>query len=231
MTNIGTDYPIYGLQARGIGQREELPKTLDDMAADYIKQIRTVQPKGPYHLLGWSLGGNVVQAMATQLQNQGEEVSLLVMLDAYPNHFLPIKEAPDDEEALIALLALGGYDPDSLGDKPLDFEAAIEILRRDGSALASLDETVILNLKNTYVNSVGILGSYKPKTFRGNVLFFRSTIIPEWFDPIEPDSWKPYINGQIEQIDIDCRHKDLCQPEPLAQIGKVLAVKLEELNK
>ncbi|MEC2134528.1 non-ribosomal peptide synthetase DhbF [Bacillus subtilis] len=231
MTNIGTDYPIYGLQARGIGQREELPKQLDDMAADYIKQIRTVQPKGPYHLLGWSLGGNVVQAMATQLQNQGEEVSLLVMLDAYPNHFLPIKEAPDDEEALIALLALGGYDPDSLGDKPLDFEAAIEILRRDGSALASLDETVILNLKNTYVNSVGILGSYKPKTFRGNVLFFRSTIIPEWFDPIEPDSWKPYINGQIEQIDIDCRHKDLCQPEPLAQIGKVLAVKLEELNK
>lgn len=231
MTNIGTDYPIYGLQARGIGQREELPKTLDDMAADYIKQIRTVQPKGPYHLLGWSLGGNVVQAMATQLQNQGEEVSLLVMLDAYPNHFLPIKEAPDDEEALIALLALGGYDPDSLGEKPLDFEAAIEILRRDGSALASLDETVILNLKNTYVNSVGILGSYKPKTFRGNVLFFRSTIIPEWFDPIEPDSWKPYINGQIEQIDIDCRHKDLCQPEPLAQIGKVLAVKLEELNK
>lgn len=231
MTNIGTDYPIYGLQARGIGQREELPKTLDDMAADYIKQIRTVQPKGPYYLLGWSLGGNVVQAMATQLQNQGEEISLLVMLDAYPNHFLPIKEAPDDEEALIALLALGGYDPDSLGDKPLDFEAAIEILRRDGSALASLDETVILNLKNTYVNSVGILGSYKPKTFRGNVLFFRSTIIPDWFDPIEPDSWKPYINGQIEQIDIDCRHKDLCQPEPLAQIGKVLAVKLEELNK
>ncbi|WP_286058036.1 non-ribosomal peptide synthetase [Bacillus mojavensis] len=230
MTSLGTDYPIYGLQARGIGQQEALPKTLDDMAADYIEQIRTIQPKGPYHLLGWSLGGNVVQAMATQLQKQGEDVSLLVMLDAYPNHFLPIKEAPDDEEALIALLALGGYDPESLGDKPLDFETAIEILRRDGSALASLDESVILNLKNTYVNSVGILGSYKPKTFRGNVLFFRSTIIPEWFDPIEPDSWKPYIDGQIEQIDIDCRHKDLCQPEPLAVIGRVLAAKLEEMN-
>ncbi|MCY8104946.1 amino acid adenylation domain-containing protein [Bacillus mojavensis] len=230
MTSLGTDYPIYGLQARGIGQQEALPKTLDDMAADYIEQIRTIQPKGPYHLLGWSLGGNVVQAMATQLQKQGEDVSLLVMLDAYPNHFLPIKKAPDDEEALIALLALGGYDPDSLGDKPLDFETAIEILRRDGSALASLDESVILNLKNTYVNSVGILGSYKPKTFRGNVLFFRSTIIPEWFDPIEPDSWKPYIDGQIEQIDIDCRHKDLCQPEPLAVIGRVLAAKLEEMN-
>lgn len=61
------------------------------MAADYIEKIRTVQPKGPYRLLGWSLGGNVIQAMATQLQSRGEEVSLLVMLDAYPNHFLPIK--------------------------------------------------------------------------------------------------------------------------------------------
>ncbi|WP_146738044.1 thioesterase domain-containing protein, partial [Bacillus tropicus] len=97
--------------------------------------------------LGWSLGGNVIQAMATQLQSRGEEVSLLVMLDAYPNHFLPIKNAPDDEEAVIALLALGGYDPDSLGDQPLDFDTALTILRREGSALASLDESVMMNLK------------------------------------------------------------------------------------
>lgn len=223
MTSLGTDYPIYGLQARGIGQRENLPKSLDEMAADYIEHIRTVQPKGPYHLLGWSLGGNVVHAMATQLQNQGEEVSLLVMLDAYPNHFLPIKEAPDEQEALIALLALGGYDPDSLGDKPMDLDNAIDILRRDGSALASLDESVILNLKETYVNSVGILGAYTPKTYHGSLLFFRSTVIPEWFDPIEPDSWMQYVNGRIEQHDIDCRHKDLCQPGPLAEIGQMLA--------
>ena len=109
--------------------------------------------------------------MATQLQNQGQEVSLVAMLDAYPSHFLPIKDAPDEEEALIALLALGGYDPDSLGNKPLDDSSAIEILRRDGSALASLEESTILNLKETYVNSVRILGEYKPKTFNGDILF------------------------------------------------------------
>ena len=49
--------------------------------------------------------------MAAQLQNEGEEVELLVMLDSYPGHFLPNTEAPTEEEALIALLALGGYDP------------------------------------------------------------------------------------------------------------------------
>ncbi|MCC9024348.1 amino acid adenylation domain-containing protein [Bacillus nakamurai] len=226
MSSLQAEYPIYGLQARGIGKKEQLPQSLDDMAADYIHQIRTVQPKGPYRLLGWSLGGNVIQAMATQLQSQGEEVSLLVMLDAYPNHFLPIKNAPDDEEAVIALLALGGYDPDSLGDQPLDFDSALEILRREGSALASLDESVMMNLKDTYVNSVGLLGKYTPQPFHGDVLFFRSTVIPEWFDPIEPDTWKPYITGEIERYDLDCRHKDLCQPGPLAEIGAILAKKL-----
>ncbi|WP_459503144.1 amino acid adenylation domain-containing protein [Bacillus sp. C1] len=223
MKSLGSDHPIYGVQARGIAKREELPKSLDEMAADYLEHIREIQPYGPYRLLGWSLGGNVVHAMATQLQNQGEEVELLVMLDSYPGHFLPNTEAPTEEEALIALLALGGYDPDNMDGKTLDMENAIEILRKDDSALASLEEETILNLKETYVNSVGLLGKYVPKQFRGNIVFFRSTIIPEWFDPISPDTWLSYIDGEIEQYDIDCRHKDLCQPGPLTEIGQVLA--------
>ncbi|AJS59351.1 amino acid adenylation domain-containing protein [Paenibacillus sp. IHBB 10380] len=230
MKSLGTDYPIYGLQARGIGQSEDLPNTLEEMAADYIHHIRSVQPTGPYHLLGWSLGGNVAQAIAVQLQNEDEVISLLVMLDAYPSHFLPLRGGPDEQEALIALLALGGYDPDSMGDKPLDMNSAIEILRSDGSALASLEESTILNLKETYVNSVRILGSFVPKRYHGDLLFFRSTVIPDWFDPIAPETWNPYIDGQIEQYDIDCRHKDLCQPEPLAEIGRVLVAKLNGMK-
>ncbi|MBC6973014.1 amino acid adenylation domain-containing protein [Bacillus sp. Xin] len=230
MRSLGSDHPIYGVQARGIAKSEELPKSLDEMAADYLEHIREIQPHGPYRLLGWSLGGNVVHAMATHLQNQGEEVELLVMLDSYPGHFLPNTEAPTEEEALIALLALGGYDPDNMDGKPLDMANAIDILRRDGSALASLEEETILNLKETYVNSVGLLGKYVPKQFHGNIVFFRSTIIPEWFDPISPDTWLNYIDGEIEQYDIDCRHKDLCQPGPLTEIGQVLASRQQRVK-
>ncbi len=56
MKSLGTDYPIYGVQARGIAKNEELPKSLEEMAADYLKHVREVQPHGPYRLLGWSLG-------------------------------------------------------------------------------------------------------------------------------------------------------------------------------
>ncbi|MDQ0047474.1 nonribosomal peptide synthetase DhbF [Paenibacillus polymyxa] len=229
--SMGKDYPIYGLQARGIARQEELPQTLDDMAADYIRHIRTIQPKGPYHLLGWSLGGNVAHAIATQLQYEGETIAILTMLDSYPSNHLPLRGGPDEEEALIALLALGGYDPDSLNDEPLRLSTALHILRSDGSALASLSEETILNLKDTYVNSVRILGEYVPRRYKGDILFFRSTIIPDWFEPIAPETWLPYIDGQLEQHELDCRHKDLCQPGPLAHIGKLMAAKLYRLSK
>ena len=55
MKSLGKDYPIYGVQARGIAKNEELPKSLEEMAADYLKHVREVQPYGPYRLLGWSL--------------------------------------------------------------------------------------------------------------------------------------------------------------------------------
>ncbi|WP_044354630.1 thioesterase domain-containing protein, partial [Paenibacillus sp. E194] len=230
MKHLGVNYPIYGLQARGIAQAEELPQTLDEMTADYIRHIRMIQPQGPYRLLGWSLGGNVAHAMAVQLQEEGEEVAFLAMLDAYPSHYLPIRGEPDEEEALTALLALGGYDRDSIGDEPLTIASAIRILRSDSSALATLDEATIMNLKVTYENSVRLLGAYVPRRYDGDLLFFRSTIIPDWFDPIEPEMWIPYVGGRIERHDIACRHKDLCQPGPLTEIGASILQKLQNAS-
>ncbi|MEF3353754.1 amino acid adenylation domain-containing protein [Paenibacillus sp. GYB006] len=223
--SLPSEVPLYGLQAKGIGEKTKLPSTLEEMAEGYIQLIREVRPHGPYHLLGWSLGGNVAHAMAVLLEEQGEEVDLLCMFDAYPGHFLPLGKGPDEEEALIALLALGGYDPDMIDEK-LTMAGAMEILQRDGSALASLTEETILNLKETYVNSVRILGEYKPGKYQGDVLFFRSTITPDWFDPISPDTWKPYIKGNMDKHDIHCRHKDMCQPIPLSEMGPIVAEKL-----
>ena len=103
------------------------------------------------------------------------------------------------------------------------------MLRKDGSALASLDDKTITNLKETYVQSVQNLSEFEPEIYQGDVLFFRSTITPEWFDPISTNTWEPYIDGKLEVYDIHCRHKDMCQPEPLAEIGEILSKKLSML--
>lgn len=94
------------MQARGLARTEPLPGSVEEMAADYLAHIRAVQPTGPYHLLGWSLGGRIAQAMAASLEAEGEEVGLLALLDAYPVYMgrnatgTVSEEAVRDEEAV-----------------------------------------------------------------------------------------------------------------------------------
>ncbi len=80
--HLGPDQPCYGLQARGLEEGQEPHSRIEDMAADYIKGIRTVQAEGPYLLGGWSMGSVVAFEMAQQLHAQGQRVGLLALLDA-----------------------------------------------------------------------------------------------------------------------------------------------------
>lgn len=83
--HLPAEYPIYGLQSRGLTSAEELPHSIEEMAADYFELIRSLQPTGPYHLLGWSLGGVIAHALAAHIESQGEQVALLAVLDGYPH--------------------------------------------------------------------------------------------------------------------------------------------------
>lgn len=78
--NLGKNQPFYGLQPIGLDGKTPLTR-IEDMAAHYIEALRSVQPKGPYFLGGWSFGGWVAFEMAQQLQKSGEEVALLAVLD------------------------------------------------------------------------------------------------------------------------------------------------------
>lgn len=82
--HLADDLPVYGLQARGLSGPGRLPATFEEMVAEYVAHIRSVQPSGPYHLLGWSLGGALSHAIAVRLQERGERVALLAMLDSRP---------------------------------------------------------------------------------------------------------------------------------------------------
>lgn len=76
--HLGKDRPFYGLQATG-----QLFPCNEELSASYIAEIRKVQPRGPYFLGGYCMGGTVAFEMARQLQCQGEEVGLLALVDTY----------------------------------------------------------------------------------------------------------------------------------------------------
>jgi thioesterase domain-containing protein/acyl carrier protein len=78
---LGAEQPFYGLQTPEF-MAGETHLHIEDMAAHYINAIRAVQPRGPYLLGGWSLGGIVAFEMAQQLQRQGQGIALLAVIDS-----------------------------------------------------------------------------------------------------------------------------------------------------
>ncbi len=75
--------PVYGLQAQGLGDDQPPHDRIEAMAECYLREIRQVQPCGPYLLAGWSMGGLIALEAASRLQAAGEEVALVALLDSY----------------------------------------------------------------------------------------------------------------------------------------------------
>jgi thioesterase domain-containing protein/acyl carrier protein len=76
------DQPIYGFKSRGLDGLQPPHDSTREMATDYIKEMREVQPEGPYLLAGECVGGIVAFEMAQQLREQGHEVGLVALLDS-----------------------------------------------------------------------------------------------------------------------------------------------------
>ncbi|MEI6126693.1 MAG: alpha/beta fold hydrolase, partial [Pseudomonadota bacterium] len=79
--HLGSDQPFYGLQAKGLNGMQTFNTSIEDMASDYIKEIRDLQPEGPYYLGGYCLGGTIAFEMAQQLRQQGQKIGLLTLFD------------------------------------------------------------------------------------------------------------------------------------------------------
>ncbi|MFI6938385.1 amino acid adenylation domain-containing protein [Streptomyces sp. NPDC050418] len=230
--HLPEDIPLYGLQAQGVGAAtadEPLPATLEELAAHYVDRLREVRPHGPYRLLGWSTGGIIAHAMATRLQDLGEQVEILAILDAYPAEGFRELPVPDQAEALEALLTMGGYGPESLEGKDLELAAVTEVLRREGSPLASLDDRTIEALNTLYLNTNHLVRGFDHRVFEGDVLFFRATV-DTIDETLTPDTWTPYVTGRIDNTDVACSHKDMTLPEPIAHIARVVAERIHRID-
>ncbi|MCW7946082.1 hypothetical protein AAW14_29830, partial [Streptomyces hygroscopicus] len=227
LKHLGPDRPIYGLQARGLAEATQLPENIEAMAADYLEQIAAVQPHGPYHLLGWSFGGMVAHVVATQLQEKGEDVALLAMLDAYPI----VPEQADEgqggleRELLADLLHFVGIDAADAAGNGLDRAGTLDILRREGSALASLDERSTAALMDIFINNNKLLRGFDPVRFHGDLIHFTATLGRDDKAPTAR-SWRPHVQGRIEDYPIACEHRNMVQSGPLAEIAKIVADKL-----
>lgn len=79
--HLGEDQPFFGLQAQGLDGSCPPLATVEEMATLYAKEIRKFQPRGPYFIGGYCMGGTLAYEVARQLRLAGEEIGLLALFD------------------------------------------------------------------------------------------------------------------------------------------------------
>ncbi|QNT92070.1 CDA peptide synthetase I [Streptomyces griseofuscus] len=226
LRHIGEEHPVIGLQARHFTEPQRRPGSIAEMADDYLASIRAVQPHGPYHLIGWSFGGMVAHAVAARLERLGEEVRLLGLLDAYP---LPEGFEPRPITGGDVLHGLLGEVPADVSvhcaEGAPDVRELALLVRERAPGLGELDGPGAAAVVEATIANLDIRLRHVPDLpFTGDLLFFNATGTPAPLTAAE--AWAPYVGGRIEEVDIDCRHAEMTEPEPLRAIGEILSGRL-----
>ncbi|MCU1641955.1 MAG: tycC 2 [Nocardia sp.] len=224
--HLDRDRPLYGLQSPALLGNEELPDSLEDWARRYIKEIRTIQPTGPFHLLGWSLGGVIAHAMAVQLQEEGEEVALLAMLDSYNE--MPSQAAGSTVLAVPLADLFGGL----LGGVAADLSAEdatperlAQWLATRGEPFASFGADRIAAAVDSAVRSLELSARHQARRFHGDLVYFSAAQdLPG--DAGGAITWSDVVDGRIHDLDVDATHWGMTGDRALGHIGGVLTAAL-----
>src|SRR5690606_26563690 len=173
LAELPADQPVYGLQAPQAAGEPGF-SSIAEVAENYLTHIRSVQPHGPYQLVGWSLGGLIAHEIAVRLQADGEEVESLTMLDSYRlSDDLAGQAMPTSSEVL------GDFGGDLVvdGAEPT-LAAAAEMLRSRPGPFAALTLEHLERLCAGYADGTGQANGFRPGVFDGDLLFFAAATDP-----------------------------------------------------
>ncbi len=218
--------PVYGLQSPALDARLPLPSSIEVMANDYVQRVVALQPKGAVHLLGWSVGGILAQAMAVRLHEIGREVGELVLLDAYPSECWRAEPEPDAIAALRALLAIAGHDPDAHPE--LDSrERILAFLRRGGSALGSLPDVVLDGVVRAVTGTNRLIREHIHRPFDGTLVHVRAGRDHQARPQLQSALWRTHAR-RVQSLELPFLHAELTGRDAVAQLAPWLSARLRQ---
>jgi amino acid adenylation domain-containing protein len=232
---LETDRTVYGLQSKGLDGEHPPCTSIPEMATNYIKEIKSVQPQGPYLLSGFSLGGLIAFEIAQQLQAQGQEIELLALVDpTTPNLTSSEPDAqtttrtPLLTKTISHLKTLLNLSPQqkvdyvwqrlcwnlTLGNANLLYKAYLRYIKR------SLSE---LRLVNVYWANYLTQYTYMPKPYLGRITLFQAEDIEVGSEENTQSRWELFASDGVDIVPVIGSHADLMD-EPNV---KVLSTKFK----
>ncbi|RQQ17103.1 amino acid adenylation domain-containing protein [Burkholderia stagnalis] len=193
----------------------------DALVDTYVRRVRTLQPDGPYHLLGWSLGGALAHAVAAALARDGQAVGLLALMDSYPASAWSAQAQPALADALRILLTVNGdFDTGELSD-----EALRQRLLRANSPFAALGAAGLDAFADATLRQMRLFRAAHTPRYDGALLLFDAARKRPGLP--QPDSWRAHLAPDaLTCRALDCSHDGMSDPAPMAAIGAAIAERL-----
>jgi thioesterase domain-containing protein len=219
---VGTDRPVYGIQAQSLLAGQPALLRLEDQAAYYLAEIREIQPKGPYYFLGYSFGGTIALEIAHRLHALGEKVELLGLLDSRQRDCMFVAQRQDSMRTRLdrrIARFLGNFGSLSVRQKVayLNEKLVTRILRWIYKAAFALGfRSVPSFMKSTDDISWVAAMNYEARPWLGPVSLFRTAIQPDPRLPMDL-GWTPLAKGGVEVYELPGDH-DLIFREPNIQV-------------
>ncbi|ELB88764.1 non-ribosomal peptide synthetase, partial [Rhodococcus wratislaviensis IFP 2016] len=217
LQHLSQDRPAFGLQLPIISGGPSF-ESIEQLAHQYVLEMRKVQAHGPYHLLGWSLGGVIAHAMAVELRREGEAVDTLAVMDSYVTN--GTDQGPESLTVSELLHGLG-LDLESVSGEELTYERAVELLDDAFGQKTGLTPQHLERISAGFTNSSRIMNNFRPQVFDGDLLFFTAAGSAST-DQHSPEEWRSSVTGGIREVKIECEHNQMIEPEVLAVVGPVL---------
>ncbi|HBB87818.1 MAG TPA: non-ribosomal peptide synthetase [Blastocatellia bacterium] len=241
---LGSDQPFYGFQAQGLDGNQAPHTSIKEMAAHYIREMREVQPEGPYLIGGRSSGGTVAFEMACQLAAQGEQIALLALLDAYPAGYfklLPgsgsfaqraVRYAKKIQTHGQNLQELAGLEKLFYLTGKLKFAPAKtkhKIYRRVFNLYQRVGRRLPTVLRNIEELNFAAVKDYVPQVYSGQAtLFLASDDRTAAFDVEE--GWQGLVAGRLEKIHVSGNHLDIVKEPHVRTLAEKLRACLDRAN-
>lgn len=203
---------IYGImfpQEKFLEEDTSIPM----LASLYIKEMKQIQPIGPYTIGGYSFGGNVAFEMALQLEQVGDKVERIIMFDSHPPHAYNESTLNNikyfDAFPYIVDMYLNQTKISSLKENEKyisqNLRITIQEMKKDTKIPATIDDDELIHFYSIWTKNHEALKQHKPSgVFNGNIILFKAR---ETEDPIvldlldikliEKEQWKQYISGQF----------------------------------
>ena len=236
---LGPDQPFYGLQAKGLDGQSAPHTSIKEMAAHYLKEMREIQPAGPYLLGGRSSGGTIAFEMACQLEAMGEKVALLALLDTFPAGYFKLlslsagqrltRRAKKWQSHLINLRSLGAADKLRYLATKLHYapaKAKHKIYRRAYKIYQKFGKPLPQVLQNIEEINFTAVKDYEPRVYSGDVTLFLATDLTADYD--SKDGWRELVKGRIDTHEIPGNHLNIIKEPGVQTLAEKLRALLDQ---